>query len=143
MCLSIRVLLQGGLSGPSSTTDIHYGDDLANWNTCDLIARSLGVPTLREFDSLTSDDAIEYAECGVLDLESWREEWFSPAEALETVRALLDYLQRDPHGCKLLLKVEMTRYRDPHTGLVRDLQIIAQILTWAEEHAVLFHFVRA
>ena len=94
------------------------------------LARELGLPPLKAFFS--SDPAalsaylLEQGIAAAAD-EFAAEEWYNPADALPTVRQLLDRLHDPPVG---LGQVEKVR---------ADLAAMANILAAAAEHGVRFH----
>jgi hypothetical protein len=94
------------------------------------IARDQGLPPLKAFFSSDPSAVADYLrEQGIeADPEGLaEEEWFDPADALPTVRALLERLSDPPVG---LGQVE--RVRD-------DLRAMANVLAVAAEHDVRFH----
>ena len=81
------ILFERGNLDPSVTSVKGFGNYLSNWSNRDLACRDAGVPNLDDFWSATPEDAPDYAEFGEIDLKNWREEWYSPSEALTDRRA--------------------------------------------------------
>jgi hypothetical protein len=96
----------------------------------DEMARKLSLEPLTHFVSVNPDAVGRYLEQQGLDPASYPipdEEWFAPADGLQSVRGLLSALKNAPEAV-------LDSFR-----IVRDLQAIEQILTAAEREQVQFH----
>jgi hypothetical protein len=96
----------------------------------DEIARSLGLPPLKEFFSSDPATVAAYLREHGVDAnadELAEEEWFDPADILPTVRAIQERLRDPPVG---LGQVEKVR---------ADLAAMADILAQAMEHSIRVH----
>ena len=124
------VALERGITGVSGTLPHHGKALLFAQHHLEAITRELELPALKEFFS--SDPAAVAAYLHEQGIEPdpeglAAEEWFDPADALPTVRALLDRLHDPPVG---LGQVERVR---------ADLTALAGVLAAAAEHGVRFH----
>jgi hypothetical protein len=94
------------------------------------MARTLELPPLKDFFSSDPTAVAAYLRGQGVEADEEElapEEWFDPADALPTVRALLGCLHDPPAG---LGQVEKVR---------ADLQAMANVLAVAAEHGVRFH----
>jgi hypothetical protein len=74
-----------------------------------------------------------------IDPETWQEGWFSPTDALPTIRGLLDYYyQSDPNWFNQ--RVIFGRPCYLVSELIAALESFEKALLWAEKHGVRFHF---
>ena len=100
----------------------------------EVFARELELPPLKKFFSSDPTALAGYFRDQGLDPEQYElpdEEWFNPAEALPTVRALVDRLDEDPGPVQSLEKVRA------------DLAMILNVLTEAEATGERFHIATA
>lgn len=101
------------------------------------LCRKLKVKDLWEFFSANPDEMADFFEA---EAESWEnneeppsadqlgpEEWFSPADGLVTVRALIELINREKQGLK-----------EPD-GVLADLRDMERILSAAKAHGVGWH----
>jgi hypothetical protein len=139
----MSVSLSVQLEPPALDPGLTFGDSIAGWTNCDAAARALGLVPLGDFHSLTPWQAEEFADDMGLDLATWREQWFSPAEGLKTVRGLLDYIREDPDRfCReARTAVPLWEGEGDERAYIDDLEIIEKILVDAEKRGVRFHFV--
>ena len=92
-------------------------------------AKDLGVRSLMEFFSMSREEAVHQAEefnTG-LDIGSFQEEWFTAADGLRSVRALLAYVDAQPDAVPVSAEV------------ANELTGFAHVLEEAEKRGIRWH----
>ena len=101
----------------------------------DEIAAGLGLPTIMD---LTSDSPESYAElmesCPDVDLGSYQEQWFKPADGLQLVQGLAAHLRERPSALEDAALLPL---------VVEDLEEAANVLRAAAAAGAGFHFTWA
>jgi hypothetical protein len=99
-------------------------------DTLDAWARANGLTPLMEMVSSPPDEVADLMDVDVDDLPEHlaAEQWFSAADGLKTIRAMIEYLQQEPTAVKA------------SDDVLADLQDIEAVLVAAEQAQVRFHF---
>ena len=94
----------------------------------DATAALLGFTPLAHFISVNEEEArLFLEEHGVEDVPVPAEQWFDPADGLQTLRALQEYVRRDTSPSRAA------------TALLADLEAAERVLLAAQSHHARFH----
>ena len=130
MSVAVYPVLESEIAGLEPHLTVSGKALARNVEELEALARSLNVLSLMHFYSTNADEVAEMMglEEGETPDFPVEEEWFSPAEALSTVRVLRVHIRSSPAGLE-----------DPE-WILDDLEAIESALVAAEQHGIRFHF---
>src|SRR4051794_19706829 len=132
MDLTLYIRLEHPPKGTNHAKTIAGKAAAKNWNKLSEVARDLQVKSLQSFVSSSATDptTLNAPSDARLPGSVVKEQWFSPGEALQTIRKLMSRISADKRA-----------FQD-YRLLMKDLQSFENILGSAEARGSRFHFAK-